>query len=382
MDRPGVEVLSFRNAGSSKVSSKKLSERAHLLSIKSNISIEPWRGRILAAKESAMGQQDGMRLNLTLSRPTAVVKSWGRESALSPSQSRRSKRILYSDHSFVPLSGHTLSSPRRSAPSNPMKNTPIPQDSTPHDELVGVDRRIPWGLTLGGVLVALGTYAVLFGDGHTIFAFAGKEQLFEHLSAWLFLLACLFSLAALDHARRRGAPWLRRLAFGFLALFFFLAFGEELSWGQHFLGYETPESLRGINQQGEFNLHNLSIIDSRTDSGERSLMRLLFNSNRLFDYFMIGLFLILPVGHRFMPWVRQLHQRLSAPRMALALGIPLILNWLLTIASEFWLVDNEFRHMAVSEIRELNYALLCTSGLFFLFLVEKRLRQVGEPRES
>ena len=85
MDRPGVEVLSFRYAGSSKVSSKKLSERAHLLSIKSNNSMKSWRGKVLAAKENAMGQQDGMRLNLTLSRPTAVVKSWRRESALSPS---------------------------------------------------------------------------------------------------------------------------------------------------------------------------------------------------------------------------------------------------------------------------------------------------------
>ena len=39
---------------------------------------------------------------------------------------------------------------------------------------------------------------------------------------------------------------------------FFIAFGEEISWGQRILGIETPESLEGINDQGETNLHNLS----------------------------------------------------------------------------------------------------------------------------
>lgn len=34
--------------------------------------------------------------------------------------------------------------------------------------------------------------------------------------------------------------------------------GEEASWGQHYLGWETPESWRAINDQDETNLHNVS----------------------------------------------------------------------------------------------------------------------------
>ena len=33
--------------------------------------------------------------------------------------------------------------------------------------------------------------------------------------------------------------------------------GEEISWGQHWLGFETPEELRAVNVQAEFNLHNI-----------------------------------------------------------------------------------------------------------------------------
>ena len=40
-----------------------------------------------------------------------------------------------------------------------------------------------------------------------------------------------------------------------LGVIYFL--GEEISWGQHFLGFGTPEAYRELNYQGETNLHNL-----------------------------------------------------------------------------------------------------------------------------
>ena len=223
-----------------------------------------------------------------------------------------------------------------------------------------------------GVLIA--TYGVMAGDGHTIFAFAGKEQLFEHLSAWLFLLSSLFCLGTWDLARRRGQPWLRLAQMLVLSLFFCVAFGEELSWGQHYLGYDTPEALESLNQQGELNLHNLTIFDSQTDEGRRGGLGALLNSNRLFDYFMICFFLLGPLGYRWVPWLRGLADRFSVPIVAAALGLPLALNWVATVGAEVWVVDNDFRHLAVSEIRELNYAVLCALGTGWLFARERRRR--------
>lgn len=39
-------------------------------------------------------------------------------------------------------------------------------------------------------------------------------------------------------------------------LFYYL--GEEISWGQHYLNFNTPVILENLNNQKEFNLHNIS----------------------------------------------------------------------------------------------------------------------------
>ena len=242
------------------------------------------------------------------------------------------------------------------------------------------DAGCPWppSFAIFAMVVAMVTYGVLLGDGHTIFAFAGKEQLFEHLSAWLFLLASLLSVGCWVHHRRARRPSalstrLLSLAYALLAVFFFVAFGEELSWGQHYFGFATPESLEGLNQQRELNLHNLSFIDSNAEGGKRTdLWGKLLNSNRLFDYFMIGLFLVVPLARRQSVWARRWIETLGAPHMALVLALPLVANWGLSVVSELWLAHNEFRHMAVSEIRELNYSVLCALGMATLYLAERR----------
>jgi len=41
-----------------------------------------------------------------------------------------------------------------------------------------------------------------------------------------------------------------------IGLFYY--FGEEISWGQHYLDFNTPKSLINLNNQKEFNLHNIS----------------------------------------------------------------------------------------------------------------------------
>ena len=42
-----------------------------------------------------------------------------------------------------------------------------------------------------------------------------------------------------------------------IGLFFIFLGMEELSWGQHLFGWQTPEAFRLLNDQGETNLHNL-----------------------------------------------------------------------------------------------------------------------------
>ncbi len=56
---------------------------------------------------------------------------------------------------------------------------------------------------------------------------------------------------------RRGMSRLALVYLFMTGLFFFVCAGEEISWGQRILGFETPEEVLAVNEQGEFNLHNL-----------------------------------------------------------------------------------------------------------------------------
>ena len=56
--------------------------------------------------------------------------------------------------------------------------------------------------------------------------------------------------------------WLFHYAFGLGLIFIAM---EEVAWGQHFFGFETPEPLEQINQQGEVTLHNIGPLQGRSE---------------------------------------------------------------------------------------------------------------------
>ncbi len=212
----------------------------------------------------------------------------------------------------------------------------------------------------------IGAYACLLGDRRLVMAVAGKERLLEDLSAWLMLAASGVSFAAWAVVRRRSASR-RRAGYLLLGLFFFVAFGEELSWGQQVFRFETPESIRAANQQNEVNLHNLEIFDSHSREGRKTGLAALVTSNRLFDYFMVTSFLLLPLAaRRAGVWLRAR----GVPVVSLWLALPLLLNFGLTIVAEQWLVVDVFTHLAVSETREFGYAVLCLAGMTWLLAAE------------
>lgn len=78
--------------------------------------------------------------------------------------------------------------------------------------------------------------------------------LMENLTV-LFLLAAL--IIALRTLPLRFSA-LHGLAICLLAAGAFVFMGEEISWGQHFVGWETPEEWKEINRQKETNIHNMN----------------------------------------------------------------------------------------------------------------------------
>ncbi|OLF73205.1 hypothetical protein AWH62_09725 [Maricaulis sp. W15] len=110
-------------------------------------------------------------------------------------------------------------------------------------------------------LVALVQLAALNLFDHTMRPLAGVFRpdvgdggLIENLT----ILLMLFPVAlVIDRARQRN----RDTAFGPVSLavtilVLVFAFGEEISWGQHWLGFTPPDAIAQSNLQEEFNLHN------------------------------------------------------------------------------------------------------------------------------
>lgn len=86
-----------------------------------------------------------------------------------------------------------------------------------------------------------------------------------------------------DPRHAQAWPRLRRIVMAGLAVLFFLAFGEENDWGQRIIGFGTPEDVKIHNGQGEFNVHNFHSLHG------------ILNPDILFQYFWLGLFVIVPV---------------------------------------------------------------------------------------
>lgn len=241
-------------------------------------------------------------------------------------------------------------------------------------------------VVIGSSIVAVVTHLVVFLPAKAVDLLAGREKIYETIGASCFLLAAFFFFRAFRAVSlpespspgqpsgvRRAAAW-RRVAYACLAFLLFVACGEELSWGQHFLGFETPESIKEINAQDEVNLHNLWLVDSYSkDGGKKSGWRALLNSNRLFDYFMITLLWLIPFAHRFLLPLRPWIDRFGGPVVPGVLGLPLLVNFLSSAAVEILVVKGDpILHLAVSETREMHYALMCAVAALWLLRRERR----------
>jgi hypothetical protein len=130
----------------------------------------------------------------------------------------------------------------------------------------------------------------------------------------------LAGLLALRHVGRLPVRWLT----GWLVLIILGSFyfgGEEASWGQHWLGWDTPEAMSNLNDQRETNLHNTSSwLDQKP--------RLLLEMGVLFGGLLYPLFLRLRRQARptdpgdFHYWLWPSRQLLPTALLAIAIGLP------------------------------------------------------------
>jgi len=207
-----------------------------------------------------------------------------------------------------------------------------------------------------------------------------RRDLLEVLTVVVLLPAVV--LGAMIFLRRRELPrgvgWLMLLA-GLAALYFA---GEEASWGQHWLGYGTPQAVARINEQGEFNIHNISSLFNNVP---RQLM---------FGGALVG-GMVLPLALRrrlswpeapksLWYWLIPNYRLVLISAMAVFLRLPNRLHhWLGAPPTESYLARAVFRYSG--EFKEYCFALIILLYLLSVYLrmgLRKSSMSEREPKAS
>lgn len=94
-----------------------------------------------------------------------------------------------------------------------------------------------------------------------------------------------------------------------VGLMFFVAFAEEISWGQRIFGWHTPDEYREMNLQGETNLHNLPLFQS------------FWKVKGIFKFVCLTYFLIIPLINKWVPQARKLFTRIGFPIPPIWIGL-------------------------------------------------------------
>lgn len=136
-----------------------------------------------------------------------------------------------------------------------------------------------------------------------------------------------------------------------------LFFGEETSWLQHYIAYETPEGLSGINTQEEFNLHNLDFLQSSSiHGGEGFSIRNLLTAQHLFQMGFFAYFFALPLACKLRPfknWAEKLEIPLPGLNVLLFIWVPVFTTIALSVLS----LSDPATKSAMAEAREMFYGL-------------------------
>ncbi|WP_323761486.1 hypothetical protein [Maricaulis sp.] len=110
--------------------------------------------------------------------------------------------------------------------------------------LIALIALVPLNLFDHAVVPLAGVFRPEIGDGGLV----------ENLTITVMIFPVVLAISGLGQRRGHGA--FGPVALTAVAIVLLVAFGEEVSWGQHWFGFTPPEAIARTNLQEEFNLHN------------------------------------------------------------------------------------------------------------------------------
>lgn len=109
------------------------------------------------------------------------------------------------------------------------------------------------------VIMLIGVIAALLGK-EVYKTFTGEDRVSEYLQVVGWVVAFGLACSILKKAKLIDDRFIITL-YAILAVGIIFLIGEEVSWGQRWFGWETPETYREINKQSETNIHNLHGVE-------------------------------------------------------------------------------------------------------------------------
>ena len=219
--------------------------------------------------------------------------------------------------------------------------------------------KFAWNICLSVVVM---NFALLLLSTNILVDLTNEDGIVENASAIFLLLSSIFfalSYVLSKSQQLHGYQRMRNLVFLLLAILFFVAMGEEISWGQRIFNIETPDSLKEINYQEEINLHNLNIFEGRNpDGSQKGGFAAIFTSHRLFYLFLLGWTLLIPLAFRFSSSAHSFLVKIGFPVPNIKIG--LLVAGILVLSRTIKALPHDpsehFGH-ATAEISELNLAI-------------------------
>ena len=182
------------------------------------------------------------------------------------------------------------------------------------------------------ILIITFSYSIyIFCSNEVISKLCDEDSFFECLTAIFFLLASLLCFATFKRNKNI-------FVLG-LALMFFMGMGEEISWGQRLIGFNTPPELRAVNVQHETNIHNLEIFNDKYLNGiKKTGWQRLLEINILFRVFSVSFLILLPLIIYQLKFQKKINKKLKLPVAPLTLGIFFIISWCIFYSIKYFLL--------------------------------------------
>lgn len=154
-----------------------------------------------------------------------------------------------------------------------------------------------------GVVLLAGVGVAAYDEQFYEMRYVPEDGLVEYTTAFFLFLVALLALWRLMHNRSGKTVWFGAMMVFTTVLFLFGA-GEEISWGQRVIGFESTEFFQQNNGQAETNLHNLVV-------GETKINKIIFG--QLLTLVLVLYFLVGPFWYARSERFQQLADRFYVP---------------------------------------------------------------------